>query len=45
MDTQVAQYCFVNHGWPPSKYAALPLRVRLLITEWALAEIKSRDRK
>ena len=37
-----AYYCFVNHGWPPSKYSALPYRERALIAEFIHKEIKSR---
>ena len=37
-----AYYCFVNLGWPPSKYADLPYRERVLITEFIRKEIKSR---
>lgn len=29
-----AYYCFTSFGWPPSKYAELPLRERLLIVEF-----------
>ena len=39
-----AYYCFVNLGWPPSKYAGLPLRERLLVTEFALKDMQSRKR-
>lgn len=38
----VAYYCFINLGWPPSKYAALPLRERLLIAQFVRREIESR---
>jgi len=31
-----AYYCFVNLGWPPSQYDELPLREKLLVTEFAL---------
>lgn len=40
----VAYYCFINLGWPPSKYAALPYRERLLIAEFVDREIKSRKK-
>lgn len=43
-ETMVAYYCFVNLGWPPSKYAALPYRERLLIAEFVDREIKSRKK-
>ena len=35
----MAYYCFVNLGWPPSKYADLPYRERVLIAE-VLEELK-----
>lgn len=31
-----AYYCFVNLGWPPSKFDRLPFREKLLVTEFAL---------
>ena len=40
----VAYYCFVNLGWPPSKYAALPYRERILVALFAEREIKSREK-
>lgn len=40
----VAYYCFVNLGWPPSKYAALPYRERLLVAEFVDREIKARKK-
>lgn len=44
-DTMSAYYCFVNFGWPPSKYSNLPYRERCLIAEFIRKEIKSRDKK
>ena len=41
----VAYYCFVNLGWPPSKYAALSYRERVLIALFAEREIKSREKR
>ena len=32
----VAYYCFVNLGWPPSRYDDLPLREKLVVAEFAL---------
>ena len=26
-ETLAAYYCFVNMGWPPSKYESLPYRI------------------
>lgn len=43
-ETMIAYYCFVNLGWPPSKYAALPYRERLLIAEFVDREIKARKK-
>lgn len=37
-----AYYCFVNLGWPPSKYEQLPFRERVLIVEFIKREIESR---
>lgn len=39
----MAYYCFVNLGWPPSKYLALPYRERALIAEMVAREVKARD--
>ena len=36
METLVAYYCFVNLGWPPSRYDALPTREKRLVAEFAL---------
>ena len=36
-----AYYCFVNLGWPPSKYEQLPFRERELITQFIRKEIAS----
>lgn len=43
-DTVAAYYMFVNHGWPPSKYAALPYRERVLLWEFIQREIASRPK-
>ena len=37
-----AYYCFVNHGWPPSKYEALPYRERVLVSVMIEKEMRSR---
>ena len=39
----VAYYCFVNLGWAPSRYDALPSREQRLATEFALKSM--RDQK
>lgn len=39
----VAYYCFVNLGWAPSRYDALPSREKRLVTEFALKSM--RDQK
>ena len=41
----MAYYCFVNLGWPPSKYEALSFRERALVAEFAAKEIRSREKK
>ena len=40
----IAYYCFVNLGWPPSKYEALPYRERLLVAAMVCKEINSRPK-
>ena len=32
----MAYYCFVNFGWPPSRYDSLPYGEKLLVTRFAL---------
>ena len=44
-ETMAAYYCFVNLGWPPSQYAALPYRERFLIAAFIKKEIDSRPKK
>ncbi len=41
-ETMAAYYCFVNLGWPPSKYDALPYRERELVMAFIQKEIRSR---
>lgn len=41
----IAYYCFVNLGWPPSKYAELPYRERVLVAQFVKREIDSRPKK
>lgn len=41
----IAYYCFVNLGWPPSKYAKLPYRERVLVAQFVKREIDSRPKK
>lgn len=43
-ETQAAYYCFVNLGWPPSKYEALPYRERFLISRFIQREIRAREK-
>ena len=43
-ETLAAYYCFVNLGWPPSKYEALPYRERVLIAQFIHKEIQSRKK-
>jgi len=40
-----AYYCFVNLGWPPSKYERLPFRERELIAQFIKKEIASRKKQ
>ena len=44
-DTMVAYYCFINLGWEPSKYAAMPYRERLLISKFVEKELESRQKE
>ena len=44
-ETMAAYYCFVNFGWPPSKYEALPLRERVLLSQFIHKELASRPKK
>ena len=43
-DTLLAYYMFVNHGWRPQQVDDLPYREKLLMTEFALKEIRSRPK-
>lgn len=38
----VAYYCFVNLGWPPSKYAKMKFSERALIAEFVNRDIRQR---
>ncbi len=42
METLVAYYCFVNHGWPPSQYDSLPAGEKRLVTVFALRDMINR---
>lgn len=44
-ETMAAYYCFINLGWPPSKYERLPYRERCLIAQFIQKEIKSREKR
>lgn len=44
-DTLLAYYMMVNHGWRPQQVCGLPLRERILLTEMALREIRSRKKQ
>lgn len=39
-----AYYCFVNLGWPPSQYEALPYRERVMVAQFIKKELKSREK-
>lgn len=41
---RVVMYCFLNHGWAPSKYLKLPLRERIIIACIAEYEIEHRPK-
>ena len=37
----VAYYCFVNLGWPPSKFNNLPFLEKKLVTAFALRAMRT----
>ena len=43
-DTRLAYYMFVNHGWRPQQVLDLPYREKILLTQLALKEIRSRPK-
>ena len=43
-DTLLAYYMMVNHGWRPQQVDDQPLREKILLTEMALREIRSRKK-
>ncbi len=43
-DTLLAYYMMVNHGWRPQEVSGLPYREKILLTLFALKEIKSRPK-
>ena len=45
METLAAYYCFVNLGWPPSQYDALPTREKLLVTQFALKSMEDQRKE
>lgn len=40
----LAYYMFCNHGWEPSKVAALSSREKVMLVLFAVKEIKSRPK-
>ena len=38
-----AYYCFVNLGWPPSKYDDLPYREKVLVTNFCMKSMRDRE--
>lgn len=44
-DTLLAYYLFVNHGWEPSRVSRLSPREKILMTLFALKEIRSRQKE
>lgn len=43
-DTLLGYYMFVNHGWRPRRVVRLPPREKILLTLFALKEIRSRPK-
>ncbi len=43
LETVLAYYCFINHGWPPSQFAELPFRERILIKVFVDKQIQLRN--
>lgn len=41
----MAYYCFVNLGWPPSKYANMEFPERALIAEFVNKDIRQRKKE
>ncbi len=41
----MAYYCFVNLGWPPSKYANMQFPERALIAEFVNKDIRRRKQE
>lgn len=37
-ETVLAYYLYAQHGWPPSKFLALPTRERVLVAKFAVRE-------
>lgn len=44
-DTWLAYYCFVNRGWAPSQYDALPYREKVLVAEFVHHEVEAREKQ
>lgn len=40
----IAYYCFVNFGWPPSKYEELSFREKVLVAQFAAKESSERKK-
>ena len=45
METLAAYYLLTNHGWPLSKYDALPYREKRLTNEMILYELNQRKKE
>lgn len=43
VDTLTAYYCFVNLGWPPSKYDSLPFGEKQLVSAFAMRDMVNRE--
>lgn len=45
METLTAYYCFVNLGWPPSKFDNLPSREKMMVIAFAFRDMKARKKE
>lgn len=43
-ETMAAFYCFVNLGWTPSQFLALPFREKLVIVEFIRRDSEARKK-
>lgn len=45
LDTLIAYYCFVNLGWPPSKYNDLPPYEKSMVRVFAMKSMDDNKRE